>query len=63
MPNLNPTGKMLRVHNTEMAKEVVGVRLPIDLDEYVRSLPNRSEWLRKAIAEAYQKDVGTNSGS
>lgn len=46
-----------------MAKKMVGLRLPQEVDDYVQSLPNKTEWLRKAIAEAYQKDVGTNSGS
>lgn len=47
----------------ELAKKIVGVALPIKIDEYVRSLPNRSEWLRKAIAEAYQKEVGARAAN
>jgi hypothetical protein len=27
------------------------------IDAFVRSLPNKSEWLRRAIAEAYQRDM------
>ncbi|MDV2992528.1 MAG: hypothetical protein N4J56_002182 [Chroococcidiopsis sp. SAG 2025] len=26
------------------------------IDDFVRSLPNRNEWLRQAIAEAYKRD-------
>ncbi len=33
-----------------MAEKPISVRLPLKLDEYVRSLPNRTEWLREAIA-------------
>jgi len=32
------------------------VMLPPELDEYVRSLPNRSEWLRAAITEKMERD-------
>lgn len=34
----------------KVAKQAIAVKLPLDLDEYVRSLPNRAEWLREAIA-------------
>lgn len=40
-----------------MSRKPVAVALPIELDEWVRNLPNRSEWLRRAIADAYQRDM------
>lgn len=39
-----------------MARKPVSVILPLDQDEYVRLLPNRTEWLRQAIAEKIAKD-------
>lgn len=36
----------------------VCVMLPPDLDAYVRSLPNRSEWLRQAIKEKMEREDG-----
>ncbi|WP_225977648.1 ribbon-helix-helix domain-containing protein [Nostoc sp. CENA543] len=35
----------------------ISVLLPEDLDAYVRSKPNRSEWLRQIIAEAMDKEL------
>lgn len=34
----------------------ISVMLPEDLDTYVRNKPNRSEWLRRVIAEAVAKE-------
>jgi Arc/MetJ-type ribon-helix-helix transcriptional regulator len=31
------------------------VKLPPELDEFIRGLPNRSEWLREAIEEKKQR--------
>jgi hypothetical protein len=35
----------------------VCVALPLPVDTAVRSLPNRSEWLRRVITEAAQRDL------
>jgi hypothetical protein len=35
----------------------VCVGLPPDLDAYVRSLPNRSQWLRQAIQEKMEREL------
>lgn len=32
------------------------VRLPPDLESWVESLDNRSEWIREAIAEKYERE-------
>lgn len=40
-----------------LADNCISVFLPRDVDEYVRSLPNRAGWLRSAIAEAMQRDL------
>ncbi len=34
----------------------LSVMLPPDLDEWVRSLDNRSEWIRQAVVEKYERD-------
>ena len=43
-----------------LCRKPVSVLLPPDMDEFVRSRPNRTEWLRKAIAAQYQKDMAEN---
>jgi hypothetical protein len=40
----------------KLALKTLTVRVPIEIDEAVRSLPNRTEWLRNAIIAAAQKD-------
>ena len=44
-------------YEVAMAEKPIGVRLPIELDEFVRNLPNRAEWLREAIAEKRQREM------
>lgn len=34
----------------------VSVLLPPDLDQFVRSLPNRSAWIREAIKEKIERE-------
>lgn len=38
------------------APQPLTVRVETHLDEYVRSLPNRTEWLRQAIAAQAERD-------
>ena len=40
-----------------MAKTPLAIRVPVEIDEFVRSLPNRTEWLRQAIAEKYEREM------
>jgi hypothetical protein len=40
-----------------MAEKPLSVRVEADIDAYVRSLANRTEWLRQAIAEKYERDL------
>ena len=40
-----------------MAERPLSVRLPVDLDAQVRSLSNRTEWLRDAILEKLQREA------
>jgi hypothetical protein len=41
----------------ELAVSVTAVKLPILIDKTVRSLPNRSAWLRRVITEAAQREL------
>lgn len=40
-----------------LARDPVSVSLPKALDQYVRALPNRSAWLRAAIAAAVEREL------
>ena len=57
MANPHPTYKLTPLYGEAMAEKPVAVRLAKELDAYVRSLPNKTEWLREAIAEKYQRDL------
>lgn len=39
------------------------VRLPPDLETWVESLDNRSEWIRQAIAEKYEREQQQSNGA
>jgi hypothetical protein len=39
-----------------MAKQPITVRLPEDIDTIVRSLPNRTEWLREVILDRLEQE-------
>ena len=41
---------------TSYKQPPVSVKLPPEIDSIVRSLPNRSEFLRQAIAEKLERD-------
>jgi hypothetical protein len=40
-----------------LAADILGVRVSTDIDAVVRSLPNRSAWLRRVITEAAQREL------
>lgn len=48
------TGRFLD-YGGELAERPLCVRLPKELDELVRNLPNRTEFLRDAIARAVKE--------
>ena len=62
MANYNPK-EYLKDHQFEpLGKEAlsripVSVKLPKDLDEYVRALPNRNRWITEAILEKALKEI------
>lgn len=39
----------------------ISVMLPPELDAWVRSLPNRSEWIREAIRKQYEQEAATDT--
>ena len=57
MSNPHPTCKFDRHSELKLASRMTGVRLTVDQDQYVRSLPNKTEWLRKAIAAQIERDM------
>jgi hypothetical protein len=46
-----------------LASKPISVYLPKELDEFVRSLPNRSHWLRQVIAEAAEREQQKQPGN
>ncbi len=46
----------VKFHQEEMGVQPLSVRVNAQLDKFVRSLPNRTEWLREAIAEKYERE-------
>ena len=48
-------------YDQPMAERPISVRLTVEMDEYVRSLPNRTEWLREAIAEKIARETQQES--
>jgi hypothetical protein len=41
----------------ELADKPLCVKLPVDIDAYVRSLPHRSQWIRRVIVEAAKREL------
>lgn len=46
-----------------MAKQPISVLLTAEIDEFVRELPNRAEWLRQAIADAHKREMEKSTTS
>lgn len=61
MPNPSPKFKLKQLYDKPVAEYPVAVKLPVDLDAFVRSLPNRAEWLREAVAEKYEREQKQSS--
>ena len=66
MALLNPRqksqgGTFTQVGDEPLSKQVIGVRLPESVYEAVHNLPNRTEWLRRVISEAAQRELMNDS--
>ncbi len=61
MSNPNPKYKFRNDQVGEVARRSISVKLPPELDAFVRSLPNRAEWLRQAIAAQVERDLQKES--
>ncbi len=55
----NPLIYAKPLDNEPMAESPISVRLPVYLDGYVRSLPDRTDWLREAVLEKWQRETFT----
>jgi len=58
-PNPNNLKNIPRQDNTteKLASSNLAARLPLEIDAAVRSLPNRSAWLRRVITEAARREL------
>lgn len=57
MANHTPKYKYTSLYDEPMSEQPLAVRVPLSQDKYVRSLPNKTEWLRQAIAQKYARDL------
>jgi hypothetical protein len=46
-----------------LAAVALSAKVPKDVDAAVRALPNRSEWLRRVIIEAAQRELMNQEGT
>lgn len=58
-PNPSTATRFKQAGSVPLAKKVIGVRLPIDLDAAVRELAGEelSDWVREAIAEKLARET------
>ncbi len=52
----------VKVGSEPVAEQPISVKLPLTIDAYVRSRPNRADWLRKVIAEAVKREMEQSVG-
>ncbi len=57
-PGGNPEAMAKPLYGEPMANKSFCLKLPIELDQFLRSLPNKAEWVREAIAEKRQRELG-----
>jgi hypothetical protein len=61
MPNPHPKTTHLkplpRLGDEPLASIALSAKVAQDIDAAVRALPNRSEWLRRVITEAAQREL------
>lgn len=57
MANRNPVCKLTSPNPEPLSEQPLTIRVPLTIDVWVRSLPNKTEWLRQVITEAYQREI------
>jgi len=58
MANPNPSHKIKPLYGDEpLAQRPLAVRVSAELDAYVRSLPNMTEWLRQTITAQVEREL------
>lgn len=62
MPLLNPNqrsqgGTFTQVGDEPLSKQVIGIRLPESVHAVIYNLPDRTEWLRRVIVEAAEREL------
>ena len=65
MSNPNPKTDHLKPYQAiasenPLAEKPLTIRVPIDIDEAIRALPNRSVWMRRVLTEAAQRELLLN---
>ena len=60
MSNPSPTHKFGKTYKEPISEQPLTVRVPLYIDKYVRSRKDRTEWLRRAIANAYYQEIADN---
>jgi hypothetical protein len=43
--------------NSPLSNKAIGIKLPVEIDEAVRSLPHKALWLRHVISEAAKREL------
>jgi hypothetical protein len=43
--------------NGTLSSKTIGIKLPVEIDEVVRFLPNKAVWLRRVIIEAARREL------
>lgn len=52
----NPGTYFKSKYQGELAKRVVGTKLPPEIDAYLNSVDSQADWLRQAAIEKYERD-------
>lgn len=64
MPNPNPKTEQIKPYcyttkgkYKQLSRKMLGVRLPPELDDYVRAKENKHQWLIEAVVEKYERET------
>lgn len=54
--NLKPFGRA-DCTNEVLSQQAIAVKLPLEIDQRIRELPNKAAWLRRVIVEAAKREL------